>query len=92
MKFKITIDCGDIGFWQIEDIKDFYNDVLNDEGKVFADKYFTTGEFTDEWLEENNGKHFLFGYLESLCQSDECPGFLFNNNIKTNKYIVEKLK
>ena len=57
-----------------------------DENNIYD--YFREGEFTDGEVESLNGEHFLFGFLESLGQSDKCPENLFNSD-KPLKYKVE---
>lgn len=31
----------------------------------------------DEQLKKYRGKHFIYGFMEALSQSEECPGFIY---------------
>jgi hypothetical protein len=46
------------------------------EGVSF-DQYYKPVNFALSLMREFNGKHFIFGYLEALMQSDDCPPFIF---------------
>lgn len=53
----------------------------------------------DEWtkeiivnkrqLEDLNGKHFLFGWIESFMQSDDCPDWMHNDTNFYEFYVHE---
>lgn len=91
MKRKITVMCENWFYGEIEEIdQEYYNDVLEDKGKEGADNFFRCGEFTDEEVLKGNGKHFLYGWLECLGQSDYCPPRFYLEN-KPTKYIVEEV-
>lgn len=63
----------DGGVYEIQNCSIEYQALLESEGKDYADSYFKPGVFTDQDVQRLNGDHFIFGYLESLGQSDRCP-------------------
>lgn len=88
-KRKVELICEDFGYWTIEDYTDYFEDIKAEEGIEKALDYFRCGEFDDEFVNKNNGKHFLFGYMESLGQSDNCPPQLFYYSGKTIYKVSE---
>lgn len=56
------------------------NNIFTNTGEKMTeeniDRYFSEGTFTDDELEGLNGSHFIYGFIESLAQSDECPDVL----------------
>ena len=92
MKFKITLIGEDWGYYIIEDYTDYYDDLKDNEGLSEEElkEFFTSGEFDDKFVCSCNGKHFLYGYLEGLAQSDYCPPVLFERDII--KYVVERVE
>lgn len=89
MKRKITIDCGSVGYWEVEDYSDHYDDIVYEIGEEKAGEYFRAGEFTKDFVDKCNGKHFLYGYFERLFQSDYCPLYLFEG-AEIKKVVVEE--
>ncbi|MFF2531363.1 hypothetical protein ACFVS2_20885 [Brevibacillus sp. NPDC058079] len=77
IKRKITVMGENWGWFEIEDCTDHYNMILSSEGKESADTYFQPGIYTSQEIDALNGKHFLFGFIEALGQSENCPPQLF---------------
>jgi len=83
MKRKITIICGDRGYYEIEDLTEQYNDLLcTDMTEEEVDKYFAPGKYDGK----DNGT-YAYAFIECLCQSDYCPPYLFDGD--DMKVIVE---
>jgi hypothetical protein len=85
---NITIISDNIEFTFKEDYTE-YAQVLIDCNNIFHDTgvpmtesnildYFHDGHFKEEDIKNLNGNHFLFGFLESLGQSDEFPDVLYS--------------
>ena len=49
------------------------------EGVTF-EQYHSPLDISEKKVNDLNGRHFIFGFLESLYQSDRCPSFLFDNS------------
>lgn len=88
IKTKITIIGDGFEFSFTEDYTEYAKDLIKCNN-VFSDtnepitrenirRYFKDSEFKDKDIEKLNGNHFLYGFLESLGQSEECPEVLFN--------------
>ncbi|WCK57252.1 hypothetical protein PP175_29110 (plasmid) [Aneurinibacillus sp. Ricciae_BoGa-3] len=92
MKRKITIDAGTIGFFEVEEITQYYADIKESEGEQAAKDFFRPGEFDGDKIEDYNGKHFIYGYMESLTQSDRCPSFLYDSLVEIKKVTVEEVE
>ncbi|PLS19103.1 hypothetical protein CVD28_01465 [Bacillus sp. M6-12] len=90
MKLKITIDAGEVGFWEVDTVTDYYEEMKEVRGEEHATSFFRSGVFEGEEIESHNGKHYIYGYLEGLYQSDRCPHFLYDAEIK--QITVEVLK
>lgn len=90
MKRKITINCKATGYWEVEDIEAYYEDIKNTEGEEKATTFFSAGTFEGEELEKENENHFIYGYIEGLKQSDRCPSFLYDKTIES--IVVEEVK
>lgn len=91
---KITITGEDFSISFAEDQTEYAQDLINVKSNGFNEEniyeYFKEGKFTDEEVNTLNGKHFLFGFLEALYQSERCPDFLYNyKGLLT--YTVEKV-
>ena len=58
------------------------NNVFDSTGENMTEeniyKFFSEGEFTYDEIEKLNGDHFLFGFIESLAQSESCPDCLYS--------------
>lgn len=92
---KITIIGKDFSFSFIEDETEYAQDLIEAECNGLNEEnvynYFKEGKFTDKEVKVLNGKHFLFGFLESLYQSEDCPDILRNYK-EPLTYIVEKVE
>ena len=92
---KVTITGNNFEFSFIEDQTEYAIDLIEagcnglDETNVYD--YFSEGEFKDEEVNELNGKHFLFGFLEALDQSERCPDTLhtYKGKLKFKISIVD---
>lgn len=91
---KITITGEDFSISFTEDQTEYAQDLINAKSNGFNEEniyeYFKEGKFTDEEVNALNGKHFLFGFLEALYQSERCPDFLYNYKGPLT-YTVEKV-
>lgn len=91
MKKKITLMSDN---WELtfkEDYTEFAEDMIESDEKYNEnniEEYFANGEFEDDEINDLNGKHFLFGFIESLYQSRRCPQNLILNSGDI-KYKVE---
>lgn len=77
-KITITGDNFSVSFKedQTEYAKDLIEAGCNGLDETNIEDYFMPGMFAEEDIESLNGQHFLYGYLESLYQSDRCPDIL----------------
>lgn len=89
---KVSIIGDDFEFSFVVDETEYAKDLIRagcnglNEQNIYD--YFAEGEFTDEDIEKLNGKHFIFGFLETLGQSEKCPDVLFSYTGKLT-YKVE---
>lgn len=90
MKRKIIINCKTTGYWEIEDIQGYYEDICKTEGEEKADDFFSAGTFNGDDLRKENANHFIYGYLEGLMQHDRCPSFLYEEEIES--VVIEEVK
>lgn len=98
IKVKVTAKCNDgFSFSLIEDYTDYAEDLI-ECNNVFTSTnikmteenildYFKEGEFKDSEIESLNGDHFIFGWLETISQSDYANIFYKHNHNWT--FIVE---
>ena len=91
---KVTLIGDNFSFSFTEDLTDlaqmriFYSpDEFNTNNIL---EYFKEGEFSEEEVTNLNGKHFIYGFLESLGQSERCPDFLYTYEGDL-KYKVERV-
>ncbi|MNU94836.1 hypothetical protein D3C71_848280 [compost metagenome] len=69
MKIKIECVGSNWGFYEIIDITSEFNDILNEDGKEAAEKYFAEGTY----FEDSFNGTYSGSYIECLGQSDWCP-------------------
>lgn len=70
---KITIEGKDWGYYEVIDFTEPYLDKFGRVSKKHAEDYFRVGEFLAPEIKGLNGNSFVFGYIEALMQSDDCP-------------------
>jgi hypothetical protein len=49
--------------------------------KMTFEHFHREVEFPLNQLNQYNGSHFIFGFLESLWQSDNCPSFMYDDSL-----------
>jgi hypothetical protein len=92
---KITITGENFSVFFIEDETEYAEDLIEAGCNGFDEKniyeYFKEGKFTDKDVDALNGKHFLFGFLEALYQSERCPDILYTCTCPLT-YTIEKVE
>ncbi|MNB73741.1 hypothetical protein D3C81_496910 [compost metagenome] len=78
MKVKIECVGDDWGFYQIIDVTEFFNDIVNSESLEEANKYFAEGTY----YEDSSDGTYAASYIENLGQSDWCPPQLYHKEFK----------
>lgn len=91
MKRKITVDCGNVGYWEVQDIAAYYKDMKEKEGEERANEYFKAGVFDGCQLDQYNGKHFIYEFMESLLRRDHSPSFLGEEGLMIKQIVVEEV-
>lgn len=86
IRVKVSIKTEDQEASFIEDYTDYAKDLI-DYGNSFGDgrkmsdenilEFFSNGAFLGKDIEDTNGNHFIYGFVEALTQSERCPEFLF---------------
>lgn len=86
IEVKVTIIGDTFSFSFTEEYTDYAQDLVECGNKFHKTNtpmteeniydYFAAGEFTDQEIEDLNGNHFLFGFLETLGQSNRFPEVL----------------
>jgi len=94
IKRKITIIGEDFEFSFIKDYTKYAIDLIKNKTNKLNESniydFFKEGEFNDNEIKNLNGVHFLFGFLEALGQSEDCPEKLFTYD-KPLKYKIKKI-
>jgi hypothetical protein len=89
LKRKVSIDCGTVGYFEVVDVLELYNDIKEDRGEEQATTFFKEGTFKGDEIEDENGNHYVFGYMEGLMQSDRCPSFLYESETDIQQITIE---
>jgi hypothetical protein len=92
MKRKVILDCGTVGYWEEVDITYHYELMKQIKNEDEVKEFFKPGVFDGKHLSQYDGRHFIYGFMESFLQSDRCPTFLYDGNIKIQQIIVEEVK
>ena len=69
------------------------NNVFSSTGVKMTEEnildYFKPGKYTYEDIENANGDHFLYGFVETIAQSDKYAQFLYDNDSYILYFEVE---
>ncbi len=85
---RVTLEGEDFSFSFKEDETEYAMDLMAvksnglNEDNIYD--YFAPGEFSDDEINDLNGKHFIYGFLEALYQSSRCPDTLYSYSGKLN--------
>lgn len=95
---KITICAGSTQMSFIEDYTDYAktliecNNIFDSTGEKMTEeninRYFEDGEFLGSKLEDYNGEHFIFGWVEKIAQSGKIPEEVYNYDGEI-KFVIE---
>lgn len=101
IKVMVTVKTEKYSYSVIEDYTEYAEDLIDCNNEFTStgvkmtedniEDYFKEGTFKDSEIEVLNGDHFLFGFVESLAQSDSCPEFIRNRNEEMT-FIVERME